>query len=74
MVVTLFVSDRLTCRIFMVGHSNFDTKYPYVSTTNSNVLQLYHIIHYLISNARSAIVTTNPTTRVCCNTTYAGQL
>ena len=32
-----------------------------------------HRIHYLMSNARRAIVTTNPTTRVCCNTTW-GQL
>ena len=62
MVVTLFVSAPITCTMFETGHENFDTKYSCLSATNSNGLQLYNRIHY----ARSAIVTTYPTTRVCC--------
>ena len=53
MVVTFFVSAPITCRMFVVGHSNFDTKYPFLSATNSNVVHFskYHRIHYLMSNA-----------------------
>ena len=44
MVDTVFVSAPITCRMFVVGHSNFDTKYPCLSTTNSNVV---HFSNYI---------------------------
>ena len=43
MVVTLFVSAPIYCRIFAVGHSNVD-KYPCLSTTNSNAV---HFSNYM---------------------------
>ena len=38
MVLTLFVSAPITCRLFVGGHSNCDTKYPNLSITKINAL------------------------------------
>lgn len=35
-IITLFASAPITCRVLMVGLSNLDTKSPHLSTTNSS--------------------------------------